>query len=85
MYSGSSRCSATIHSEFFTALSTDTMRPSMCPTVDLTTFSTVLRASRSIIRAVLNATKDAMATKSAAVTTTTGMLARLTGCIGRGS
>ena len=60
------------------------MSPSMRPTVAFTTFSTVLRASFSIIRDVLNATKDAMATKNSAVTTTTGMLARLTDCIGRG-
>ena len=57
----------------------------MRPTVAFTTFSTVLRASRSIIFDVLSATKDAMATKSAAVTTTTGMLARLTDFIGMGS
>ena len=43
----------------------------MRPTVAFTTFSTVLRASRSIIFDVLSATKDAMATNSAAVTATT--------------
>ena len=46
----------------------------MRPTVAFTTFSTVLRASFSIIFDVLNATKTAMARKSVAVTVTTATL-----------
>jgi hypothetical protein len=50
----------------------------MRPTVAFTTFSTVLRASLSIIFDVLNATKTAMARKSVAVTATTAKLIRST-------
>ena len=65
-----------IQAEFSTALSTDAIWRSMRPTVAFTTFSTVLRASFSIIFDVLNATKAAMARKIVAVTATTAKLMR---------